>query len=188
MDLASLTGATIFQTRRMTARRWRSADADSIFALYSDPEGARWVGDGKPITVAECEEWLGVTARNYSQRGYGMFALDDRRNGRMIGCCGLVHPGNQLEAEIKYAFLRSHWGQGLASEIVPHMLSYALDSLTLKQVIATVAPENLASQSVLTKSGFRFVEEKDDEDGDLTRWYEWTVDKSGLLELTGQDE
>ena len=53
-----------------------------------------------------------VTAENYDHRGYGMFALVERETGAVVGFCGLVHPGGQTEAEIKYAFLRTALGPG----------------------------------------------------------------------------
>ena len=144
-----------------------------IFNVYTDPVGARWVDDGSPITRAQCKDWLQVTANNYATRGYGMFALVDRISKEAIGFCGLIHPDGQVDAEIKYAFSRSQWGQGLASEAVPRMVMYGTKNHQLTKIIATVAPENIASQRVLRKTGFTFVGEKTDNDGDLTRFYEW---------------
>ncbi|MFM1896355.1 MAG: hypothetical protein RLZZ385_1429 [Pseudomonadota bacterium] len=163
----------IFETPRLTCRLWQPSDLSAIYELYSDPLGARWVGDGQPITLAECERWLQVTATNYRIRGYGMFALDDKSSGRLVGCCGLVHPGGQAEAEIKYAFLRDFWGRGLATEVVPALLEYAAYQHGLKRVIATVAPENLGSRRVLEKSGLLQCAEQRDDNGEQTLVYEW---------------
>ncbi|MEO2237187.1 MAG: GNAT family N-acetyltransferase, partial [Candidatus Poseidoniia archaeon] len=73
---------------------------------------------------------------------------------------GAQHPGQQLEAEVKYAFLRSHWGQGLASEAVPALLAYGAKEHGLQHIIATVASGNAASQRVLSKAGMSLVEER----------------------------
>jgi len=148
-----LDGRVIFETPRLRCRRWLPADVEPLFEVYSDPEGSRWIGDGQPITHEQCEQWLNVTADNYFKRGYGMFALMDLQADAVAGFCGLVHPGGQQEVEIKYAFLRSLWGRGLASEAVPALLNHASQRLGFKSVIATVAPENLASQRVLEKAG-----------------------------------
>ena len=162
----------LFLTARLGCRRWQARDLDDVFAVYSDEEGARWVGDGLPITYQECERWMEVTFNNYEKRGYGMFALIDRQSGALVGFCGLVHPGNQAEVEIKYAFYKAHWGKGYASEIVPAMLSYAANKLGVDRVIATVAEGNRASQRVLLKSGMEFVGIEKDE-GSSTHLYEW---------------
>lgn len=175
MSLDSLTGATIYKTERMICRRWLPSDFDAIFDVYSDPEGSLWVGDGTPITRDQCRAWIEVTANNYADHGYGMFALDDRTSAKTIGFCGLVHPNCQPDAELKYAFLRSHWGQGFASEAIPRMTYFGAKVFNLKNIIATVAPQNAASQRVLLKAGFCFIAERHDEDGEPTRWYNWTA-------------
>jgi ribosomal-protein-alanine N-acetyltransferase len=166
----NLNGGVIFRTTRMICRRWLPSDRDAIFEVYSDPDVVRWVGDGSPISGDEVDAWLGVTAANYERRGYGMFALQEQEGGEVVGFIGLVHPAGQLDAEIKYAFRKSHWGRGLASEIVPALVAYAEESLRLSMVTATVAPENLASQRILMKAGFSFIEERDDED-DASEFY-----------------
>jgi RimJ/RimL family protein N-acetyltransferase len=113
----------------------------------------RWVGDGKPISRARCEQWLVVTSNNYANRGYGMFTVVERVSNRIVGFCGLVLPGNQADPEIKYAFERGVWGRGFACEIVPALLVHGATVHGLTRIIATVAAENRASQHVLLKAG-----------------------------------
>lgn len=173
--LTNLDGRPVFETERLRCRRWFPSDVDVLFTVYSDEEGARWVDDGLPISRDECEQWLHVTDANYSGHGYGMFALECLRSGECVGFIGLVHPGGQAEAEIKYAFLRSHWGRGLASEAAVAMLVHGARTFRLTRIIATVAPENLASQRVLLKGGMDLVETREDEDGAPTQYYEWNA-------------
>lgn len=138
--------------------------------MYGDAEAMRYVGDGEPITKAQCEEWIQVTHRNYAQRGYGMFALVEAENGAIIGFAGLVHPGGQVEPEVKYALLKSHWGRGFATEAVRGMLAYASER-QLARVIATVHPDNHASQHVLEKCGMGLAERRVNEDDSITLVY-----------------
>ena len=151
-----LSGELLFSTARLQCRRWLPSDLQSIFEVYGDPEGARWVGDGQPITLEESERWLAVTESNYRTKGYGMFALVRPGETRPVGFIGLVHPDGQSAAEVKYAFRRETWGEGLASEVVPELLRYARQTHRIPRVIATVYAENLASQRVLVKSGLSF--------------------------------
>ena len=160
--------SALFQTSRLRCRHWTSADFDAVYAIYSDPIAMRWVGEGKPITREACEKWFEVTEANYQTRGYGMLALEDQATGLVIGCCGLIHPGGHPEVEIKYAFLREHWGKGLASELVPELLQYGYQQHGLNRVIATVDPENLVSQKILVKAGANVVQHRVKEDGTTT--------------------
>ena len=91
----------VFTTDRLTVRRWRDADLPVLRAVYGDADAMRWVGEGRPITEDECVQWLGVTRANYGKRGYGMFAVEETTSADVVGFCGLVHPGGQLEAEVK---------------------------------------------------------------------------------------
>lgn len=144
--------------------------------VYGDADAMKWVGDGEPITEDECREWLVVTRRNYEKRGYGMFAVEQKSTLTVIGFCGIVHPGEQRQAEVKYAYLRRLWGQGIASEVLLGLMSYALNSLGIRYLIATTAPENLASQRVLAKAGMSRGELRHNEDGSCTQVFEFGVD------------
>ncbi|NEQ54613.1 MAG: GNAT family N-acetyltransferase, partial [Leptolyngbya sp. SIO3F4] len=120
---------------------------------------------GQPIQRSECSKWLTVTLNNYESRGYGMSTLVSRMDGTVIGFCGLVHPNNQPETEIKYALHRRFWGAGLATEAVKAMLEYGRCEFQISEVVATVAPENTASRRVLLKAGMEaWTNHYDDED------------------------
>ncbi len=174
MNHADSDTAALFETPRMRCRRWVPDDLDAIHAVYADPESMRWVDDGLPLSRERCAEWFDITRANYARRGYGMFALDDRKTGETVGFCGLVHPGGQPEPEVKYAIRRSRWGEGLATEAVVALLEFGARELGLDTVIATIAPENLASQRVVSKAGARLVDVLHHDDGSSTQVYEWT--------------
>ena len=163
----------IFETPRLLGRLITPEDVDELLAVYGDADAMRWVGDGRPLDRAQCARWVDVTLGNYASRGYGMTALVERGTGAVVGFCGLVHPGNQPEAEVKYALKREHWGRGFATEAVRAILSYGRESFGLTRIIATVAPENTASRNVLLKAGMRAAETRTDEDGTPTEVFVW---------------
>jgi RimJ/RimL family protein N-acetyltransferase len=82
-----------------------------------------------------------------------MLAMVQRESGAVVGFAGLVPPGGQPEAEIKYALHRSHWGKGFATEAAAALLAYGASQFGLAENIATTAPENKASHRVLLKAG-----------------------------------
>lgn len=171
--------AIIFETSRLAARRIGHADLAVMHGVYGDAEAMRWVGDGKPLGLSQCEYWIEVTHRNYATRGYGMFALVGRESGSVVGFCGLVHPGGQVEAELKYALCRQFWGQGYASEAAVGMLAAAA-KFGLDRVIATAAPENAASHRVLLKAGMHCGPVQRNEDGSETQVFFWRAGECAL--------
>ena len=168
----------VFETERLVVRRWRDSDLPDLMAVYGDAEAMQWVGDGQPITENECHEWLVVTRRNYEKRGYGMFAVELKAEPGVIGFCGIVHPGGQEEAEVKYAYLRILWGQGIATEALCGLITYGTSAHEITRFIATTAPENSASHAVLSKAGMRRGELRQNEDGSFTQLFEYEVPKS----------
>ncbi len=159
---------TVFVSPRLRCRHWVAADRDALLEVYADAGAMRYVGDGTPLSEADADRWLDVTARNYARRGYGMFALEDRATGELVGFAGLVHPGDQPEAEVKYALARAWWGRGLATEAVRHLLEAAEARYGLTDVIATVAPAHAASQRVLAKAGLTRRPDRVEADGART--------------------
>nr|WP_319386279.1 GNAT family N-acetyltransferase [uncultured Roseibium sp.] len=165
-------GIEVFRTERLFVRKWRPADEPDLLTLYSIDKVVRWVDDGHPLSASEAARWMEVTFSNYEKRGYGMFAIEDGKTAKTIGFGGLVHPGNQDDAEVKYAFLPEVWERGIATEFVQGLAKWAMSALGLTHMIATVAPENLASQRVLVKSGFRQIEARIESDGSRTEVFE----------------
>lgn len=165
--------APLFETQRLRVRRLTAADVDALLAVYGDAEAMRWVGDGEPLARAGCEQWVEVTARNYARRGYGMFTAEARDTGEVVGFGGLVHPGDQPEAELKYALRRAWWGRGYATELARGLLELGATRFGLTRVIATAAPANLASHRVLAKAGMQQAELRRNDDGSYTQLFVW---------------
>jgi GMP synthase (glutamine-hydrolysing) len=161
----------LFTTDRLLCRRWLQQDKPALLSVYGDLQTVRWVGDGSPLTDEEAEYWFAVTERNYQQRGYGMFTLESREDGKVVGFAGIVHPNNQQEPEIKYALHRDYWAQGLGSELVAGLIVYARIKHGLSVLIATVDPDNQASRRILEKSGMQHEDIIDDENGRKTLIY-----------------
>lgn len=161
----------LFETDRLRGRRLTRADAGAMLAVYGDGPAMRYVGDGSAADAAEIDAWIGVTLRNYDTRGYGMIALEHRADGVIAGFAGLVHPGGQLVPELKYAFQRSYWGAGLATEAAVAMLRWGHRSLGLEEIIATIHPDNAASRRVLEKVGMVFRGARLDAQGEEEDWF-----------------
>jgi RimJ/RimL family protein N-acetyltransferase len=165
-----------FSTARLVARSIEREDVAALQEVYGDADAMRWVGDGKPLDFAQCEQWVEVSQRNYADRGYGMFALVLRETGSVIGFCGPVHPQGQADPELKYALRRDHWGRGLATEAARAMLAAAASGFGMRRIIATTAPENAASHRVLLKAGMARGALENNQDGSWTQLFAWDAE------------
>lgn len=162
----------LFESERLAFRRWQEFDIEFIFALYSDPDVIPYIGDGDAISIEDTKRWLEVTNANFEKRGYGMISIIEKASGEMIGCIGIVHPGQQPSAEVKYALFKSSWGKGLAPEAVKAITQHARSSWGVKEIIATVHSDNVASAKVLTRAGFTQALDRIEDDGSATSIWE----------------
>lgn len=176
MGAIGLRGVTwLLETARLDVRELERGDVDALFEVYGEREAMRFVGDGDPLDRAACERWVEVTEANVATRGYGMSALVLRETGQVVGFCGVVHPGGQREAELKFALRRDAWGKGLATEAGSGMLEHASRAHGLRTIIATVHPDNDASLRVLEKLGMKRRAERTNADGSKTLELVWTA-------------
>jgi RimJ/RimL family protein N-acetyltransferase len=175
MPLAS----PLFQTARLDVHRLGPEHVDDLLGVYGDPRTMAPLGDGRVLDRAACQDWVGVTDRNMAEPGYGMAALLERASGRVVGFCGLVHPGGQAEPELKYALRHDAWGRGLGTEAARAMLAWGVERFGLERIIATAAEGNRASHQVLEKCGMRPEEPLVEDDGTRVLLFSWAPGRGG---------
>lgn len=157
-----MTGRTILSgvdepllTERLRMRPFEAADADALFAVFSDPAVGRFVGGPH----AERADSAALIARNRAHQdrvGYSLWAVEERASGVLVGEVGL-----QLlelagpETEIGWTLGSRWWGRGYATEAARAWLDVAFTTLGLDEVIATVLPENAASHAVARRLGMQ---------------------------------
>ncbi len=146
---------TILETERLVLRQWRAEDAEPLFAFAGDAETMRFIGSGQPWPDIEtAHRWLGRVTAAYRERGYGIWAVIEKANGRLIGSCGFSLLPDSGEIDFGYVYARDTWGRGLATEAARAVLRYAFEQLGFAEVTANTAPEHHASRRVLEKVGF----------------------------------
>lgn len=131
-----------------------------------DPEVVRyleWGPNSSDETVAFLEGTL--ACQKEKPRRIYEFAITLKTSGKLIGACGLrVHDNDSEQADIGYCYNRHFWGQGYATEVCRAVLAYGFKHLGLHRIVATCDLNNIASATVLRKSGMRqeghFVEER----------------------------
>lgn len=155
----------IADTKRLSLRRLRPYDADDLLAICGDAEVMRFVGECRPLSRAECMEWIGNSQINYEKYGFGTFAVTLAGDDRVVGYAGLVRPTPGGEAEIIYGIAKDLWGRGLMSEAAAELVELGFRRFGLRRIIATIDPANAASIRIVEKLGFGFVERRTDENG-----------------------
>lgn len=159
--------AIIAETGRLILRTWLLNDLKDYFEIYGDPEVWRYVEPGgyfKDEGEARRSLQRGIA---YEQaHGICHWAAVEKQRGRVIGACGFNLFEGGPELELVYHFARLYWRRGYATEAVGACLGYAREQLAAPRIVASIMPQNIASQRVLEKAGFAYEGVKRRESGD----------------------
>ncbi|MCX5421694.1 GNAT family N-acetyltransferase [Streptomyces sp. NBC_00078] len=91
---------------------------------------------------------------------FGVFVLVRREDGRAIGGMGFHGiPDEEGRAEIGYDLAEGARGRGYATEALRTLADWALARDDVRTLFATVERDNLPSQAVVSRAGFRKVSE-----------------------------
>ena len=142
-----------FKTERLTLTPPTADDAPFVLELLNDPG---WIANIGDRGVRDLDGAAAYIADRFA-RSLWLVVRDPA--GEPVGMCGIVEGREGLDSpDIGYAFLARHSGKGYATEAARMVLKHAKEVLGLPKLAAITSPDNTASQRVLEKIGFRFVQ------------------------------
>lgn len=146
----------VLSTERLRLRALRPGDAPELLALYADAEVMRhWIHP--PWTaLAQAQDAIDEARRDLASGRALHLAIEARREARLAGSCALydIAP-ERRRATLGYLLAAPYWGKGMAREALQVLLAYGTGTLGLERIEAEVTPDNIASQSLLARFGFR---------------------------------
>ncbi len=152
---------TGIETARLLLRPWRREDLGPYARMCADPEVMRYMGfDGVTLSRKQTEEHTECLVRHWEERGFGLWAVEEKSSGDFIGRIGLMRhedwPEGEHKTEVGWLLDRPYWGRGLATEGARASLRYGFEELGLERIISMAWPENAASRRVMEKIGLAF--------------------------------
>lgn len=147
------------ETERLILRQFREEDFEAYAEICGDAEVMRYLGQFKPMDRAEAWRSMALHLGHWQLRGYGMWAVEEKATGRMIGRVGLWKPEGWPELEVGWMLHRTCWGRGYATEAGRASLEAAFRVLGVDHVISVIVPENAASIRVAERLGEKFERE-----------------------------
>lgn len=172
------------QTERLILRTIAETDVEGIFALDSDPAVHEFLGN-KPIkTLAQAQEVVAYIRKQYKTHGIGRFAVICKHTEDFIGWSGLKYEDGIREYsyyDLGYRLRKQYWGKGIATETAIASLKYGFEALKLEKIAAGADIQNIGSNRVLQKAGFKLIETFEFQNAPHN-WYELTKDEWASLE------
>lgn len=145
------------RTPRLVLRLLRESDAEFILQLLNEPGWLRYIGDRNIRSPADARRYItdGPNAM-FARHDLGLYAVTLRASGEPIGLCGLLRRTGLTAPDLGFALLESHQGQGYILEAARAVIFGEAGRHGLSEVLAVALPENLGSQAVLGRLGFKF--------------------------------
>ena len=141
------------ETERLILRMLSLGDAEDYARICADPEVVRYLGEGKPLSKLEAWRSMAFMVGHWQLLGYGMFAVEEKTSGKLLGRIGFLNPAGWPGFELGWTLARESWGQGYASEGARRALRYAFEDLDRDHVISLINPDNTASIKVAERLG-----------------------------------
>jgi len=136
-------------------RRWAESDIGCIEEASRDPRIPEGTTVPARFTVADGLAWI-ERQWGRADNGEGLsLAIADAGSDEALGAVVLMFRRQPLTVEIGYWLIERARGRGLGSRAVALLARWAVTDARLERVQALVEPDNIASQRILEKAGFR---------------------------------
>ena len=148
--------SVVMETERLRLRKLTPEDLDSLVEIYGDARAMRYF----PKVYSREEIRARFLERNlarYQDPGYGMYAVERKKDGEFLGLAGptLEDVEGERYIEVGYSLKPAAWGNGYATEAAAACMRYVFEQLGAEQVASFIHPENEPSQRVAERNGLR---------------------------------
>ena len=150
------------ETERLVLRQWRKDDFRPYHAILSHPEVHKHFGP-KPMNAEDAWRRLTSFVGGWQFLGFGMWAVDEKTTGKLVGIAGLFNAWRDLdpefgeEPEMGWIMAAETHGRGMASEACRAVIDWAETNLQPTPLWAIIAPANEPSLKLAARLGFERV-------------------------------
>ena len=140
-------------TARLRLRLFREQDLDAYADICADEEVMRYIGAGGPVGADVAWRQMALFLGEWALHGYGMWALEERSSGRLIGRAGFLNPEGWPGCELGWLLERQSWRHGFAFEACQAAIAYGRAHLGIDELISLIRPDNLRSIALAQRLG-----------------------------------
>jgi [ribosomal protein S5]-alanine N-acetyltransferase len=148
--------ATPIETARLRLRPFHAdgSDLDEMAAVLGDATSMRFYP--RTFDRAATRDWIERNLERYERDGFGLLAIEDRSDGRVIGDCGptVQSIGDDRYVELGWHVLATRQRRGIATEAGDAAMRAVFDETDVPFLISLIRPENVPSRRVAEKLGF----------------------------------
>lgn len=166
------------ETERLVFRPFEKSDAEALFEMDKNSNVHKYLWQKPSIKIEESIKIIEMVQAQYGRNNIGRFATFLKETGQFIGWTGIkfvddhFENGNTNFYDYGYRLNENFWGKGYATEATKAWIEYAFNQMKLQTMHAYTHFQNEASNHILKKTGFDFMEEYTAEDGIQWNWWQ----------------
>ena len=130
----------------------QAEDFEAYYVIHGDPEVTRFTSRTH-LSRADTFRHLAAICGHWHLRGYGMWGVEEKATGRLVGRVGFHEPEGWPAFELGWTIGRADWGKGFATEAARRCLRYAFEEMGRTHVISLIDPANMPSIAVAQRIG-----------------------------------
>lgn len=140
-------------TGRLRLRAFEQRDLDAYAAIVADEDVTRHLGDGRPLSRADAWRQMAIFNGHWTLHNFGIWAVEHRETGQLLGRIGCFHPEGWPAFEIGYVIGKPYWGAGYATEGAAAALAFARSECRPDRIVSLIRPANAGSIRVAERLG-----------------------------------
>ena len=143
------------ETPRLLLRDWKEEDLVPFAKMNCDSHVMKYFP--KPLTKSESFHFYNRIRDEFTQYGYGLYAVEKKEDASFIGYTGFHQVPIGLDfapgVEIGWRIRHEDWNKGYATEAAKACLLYATEHLSVKKLWSFTSLSNKSSERVMQKIG-----------------------------------
>ena len=156
----------IIQTERLILRQWSEEDLDPFAALNADARVMEYFPS--VLSRQESDQMMKRMQAKIEERGWGWWAVSLVGDEKFIGFIGMndVDPVSfpahfAPTVEVGWRLAYPFWSKGYATEGALACLKYGFETLSLGEIVAFTAVQNMRSRAVMERIGMHYNSQDD---------------------------
>ena len=141
------------ETNRLKLRDFQENDLTAYLTLVGDAAAMRYIGTGRTLNREEAWQQITTILGHWHLRGYGLWAVEEKTSGKLVGRVGLYNPEGWPGLEVGWALIPRFQGQGYATEAAMASLDFAFGEVGADEIISCIQPGNAPSIAVAERLG-----------------------------------
>jgi [ribosomal protein S5]-alanine N-acetyltransferase len=168
----------ILESKNLIYKPMCYEDAAALFEMDNNPNVHKYLWQKPILEIKEVYDTIEMVNKQYIENKIGRFSTFLKETNELIGWTGIkfvndhIENGNTNFYDYGYRLNEKFWNKGYATEASRTWLDYGFNEMKIEEMNAYTHAKNGASNHVLQKVGFQFMEDYPDKENVIWKWWQ----------------